>query len=76
MSNQAKWIERAQAVLPAGGFGNFDPGIIIERGQGSRVWDEDGSLVRGLHFLPAMQQVFNSLKTFARQCPVQSRFGT
>ena len=42
MSNQAKWIERAQAVLPAGGFGNFDPGIIIERGQGSRVWDEDG----------------------------------
>ena len=42
MSQQAKWIKRAQAVLPAGGFGNFDPGIIIERGQGSRVWDEDG----------------------------------
>ncbi len=38
---QAEWIERAQAVLPAGGFGNFDPGIIIARGQGSRVWDEN-----------------------------------
>ncbi len=43
MSNQAKWIERAKSVLPAGGFGNFDPGIIIERGLGSRVWDEDGN---------------------------------
>ena len=43
MNNQAKWIERAQSVLPAGGFGNFDPGIIIERGLGSRVWDEDGN---------------------------------
>ena len=42
MSNQKHWIERARAVLPAGGFGNFDPGIIIERGEGSRVWDEDG----------------------------------
>ncbi|MDA7423962.1 aspartate aminotransferase family protein [Thalassococcus lentus] len=38
---QSEWIERAQAVLPAGGFGNFDPGIIIARGQGSRVWDEN-----------------------------------
>ena len=24
------------------GFGNFDPGIIIARGQGAHVWDEDG----------------------------------
>ncbi len=40
---QAEWITRAQEVLPAGGFGNFDPGIIIRTGQGSRVWDEDGS---------------------------------
>ena len=39
---QAEWITRAQQVLPAGGFGNFDPGIIIARGEGSRVWDEDG----------------------------------
>ncbi|MEM9708608.1 MAG: aminotransferase class III-fold pyridoxal phosphate-dependent enzyme [Pseudomonadota bacterium] len=40
---QAQWIDRAHAVLPAGGFGNFDPGILIARGQGSRVWDEDGT---------------------------------
>lgn len=43
ISTQAEWIERAKAVLPAGGFGNFDPGIIINRGKGSRVWDEDGN---------------------------------
>lgn len=39
---QSDWIARARAVLPAGGFGNFDPGIVIARGEGSRVWDEDG----------------------------------
>ncbi|MEL7117160.1 MAG: aspartate aminotransferase family protein, partial [Pseudomonadota bacterium] len=39
---QADWIDRAKAVLPAGGFGNFDPGICIARGEGSRVWDENG----------------------------------
>ncbi len=39
---QSEWIARAEQVLPAGGFGNFDPGIIIARGEGSRVWDEDG----------------------------------
>ncbi|WP_435660270.1 aspartate aminotransferase family protein [Leisingera caerulea] len=39
---QAEWIERARAVLPAGGFGNFDPGIVIREGKGSRVWDEYG----------------------------------
>lgn len=42
LSTQTDWIERARTVLPAGGFGNFDPGIVIARGQGSRVWDEDG----------------------------------
>ena len=42
ISTQAEWIARAQEVLPAGGFGNFDPGIIIAKGEGSRVWDEDG----------------------------------
>ncbi|MEM9228743.1 MAG: aminotransferase class III-fold pyridoxal phosphate-dependent enzyme [Pseudomonadota bacterium] len=42
LSPQSEWIARAQQVLPAGGFGNFDPGIIIARGEGSRVWDEDG----------------------------------
>ncbi len=39
---QDDWIARAREVLPAGGFGNFDPGIFIARGKGSRVWDEDG----------------------------------
>ena len=39
---QQDWIDRAEHVLPAGGFGNFDPGIIIREGKGARVWDEDG----------------------------------
>ena len=42
LTTQSEWIARARAVLPAGGFGNFDPGIVIARGDGSRVWDEDG----------------------------------
>ena len=42
LSTQSEWIARAGNVLPAGGFGNFDPGIIIARGEGSRVWDENG----------------------------------
>jgi len=40
---QDEWITRARTVLPAGGFGNFDPGIVIREGRGSRVWDEDGN---------------------------------
>ena len=36
-------FERAKRVLPAGGFGNFDPGIFITHGSGSRVWDQDGN---------------------------------
>ncbi|WP_420011836.1 aspartate aminotransferase family protein [Tateyamaria sp.] len=43
LTSQSEWIARAHAVLPGGGFGNFDPGIVIARGQGSRVWDEDGA---------------------------------
>jgi len=43
LHSQSDWIERAKTVLPAGGFGNFDPGIVIERGLGSRVWDADGT---------------------------------
>ncbi|MEL6887120.1 MAG: aminotransferase class III-fold pyridoxal phosphate-dependent enzyme [Pseudomonadota bacterium] len=43
LTSQADWMARARRVLPAGGFGNFDPGIIIARGEGSRVWDEDGT---------------------------------
>ncbi|WP_037316453.1 aspartate aminotransferase family protein [Ruegeria halocynthiae] len=43
INTQSEWVARANEVLPAGGFGNFDPGIIIARGEGSRVWDEDGN---------------------------------
>ncbi|MEL7026371.1 MAG: aminotransferase class III-fold pyridoxal phosphate-dependent enzyme [Pseudomonadota bacterium] len=43
LTSQSEWIDRAKAVLPDGGFGNFDPGIVIARGDGSRVWDEDGN---------------------------------
>lgn len=43
VQSQADWIKRAKAVLPGGGFGNFDPSIVISRGQGARVWDEDGN---------------------------------
>jgi hypothetical protein len=42
MHSQADWIARAAQVLPGGGFGNFDARIVIARGEGSRVWDEDG----------------------------------
>ncbi|MCV6592620.1 MAG: aminotransferase class III-fold pyridoxal phosphate-dependent enzyme [Silicimonas sp.] len=42
LTSQSEWIARARAVLPAAGFGNFDPGIVIASGEGSRVWDEDG----------------------------------
>ncbi|KGM88803.1 glutamate-1-semialdehyde 2,1-aminomutase [Roseovarius mucosus DSM 17069] len=40
---QADWINRAREVLPAAGFGNFDASIVIARGDGSRVWDENGN---------------------------------
>ena len=39
---QKDWIDRAHAVLPAGGFGNFDSDIVIREGRGARVRDEDG----------------------------------
>ncbi|MBO6511386.1 MAG: aminotransferase class III-fold pyridoxal phosphate-dependent enzyme, partial [Roseibium sp.] len=41
--SQQDWKDRAAQVLPAAGFGNFDPGLIIREGKGSRVWDEDGN---------------------------------
>ena len=43
LTTQAEWAARAKAVLPAGGFGNFDPAMFIKEGRGSRVWDEDGN---------------------------------
>ena len=41
--NQQDLYQRARKVLPAGGFGNFDPQVFIREGRGSRVWDEDGN---------------------------------
>jgi len=35
-------IARARRVLPAGGFGNFAPDIILAKGLGGRVWDVAG----------------------------------
>jgi len=43
LHTQAEWAARARDVLPAGGFGNFDPGIVIREGHGARVRDEDGT---------------------------------
>ena len=43
MRAQQQWIERAQRVLPAGGFGNFDASIVIREGHGAKVIDEDGN---------------------------------
>ena len=41
--SESDWIARAQQVLPAGGFGNFSPDIVIREGKGGRVWDESGN---------------------------------
>jgi len=43
IKTQSEWIEKAKQVLPAGGFGNFDSGVIIARGEGCHVWDQDGN---------------------------------
>lgn len=43
MQSQTEWAARAQKILPAGGFGNFDPNIVIREGKGARIWDEDGN---------------------------------
>ena len=37
------WQDRAAKVLPAGGFGNFDPSVVISRGEAAHVWDADGT---------------------------------
>ncbi len=34
--------EAARRVLPAGGFGNFAPEVILREGKGGRVWDVAG----------------------------------
>ena len=43
IGTQQDWVMRAKDVLPAGGFGNFDPSIFIKKGIGSRVWDENNN---------------------------------
>ncbi len=43
LSSEADWRARAQAVLPGGGFGNFDPSLTIASGAGARVTDTDGN---------------------------------
>ncbi|NKE45824.1 aminotransferase class III-fold pyridoxal phosphate-dependent enzyme [Roseomonas frigidaquae] len=35
-------LARAKRVLPAGGFGNFPPEVILREGRGGRVWDVAG----------------------------------
>ena len=40
--SQSDWQLRAKKVLPAAGFGNFDPSYVIRKGEGAYVWDEDG----------------------------------
>ncbi len=35
-------LDKAQRVLPGGSFGNTAAELVIARGQGSRVWDEEG----------------------------------
>ncbi len=42
MNENSAIRERASKVLPAGGFGNYDPGVFISHGKGSRVWDTEG----------------------------------
>lgn len=37
------WHQRAEAVLPAGTFGNFAGETVIKAGRAGRVWDEDGN---------------------------------
>ena len=41
--SETEWVERAKAVFPAGGFGNFDPRLTIVSGKGARVLDETGN---------------------------------
>ena len=42
-SPMTELAERARAVMPAGGFGNFEPGFFVKSGAGSRVIDENGN---------------------------------
>jgi glutamate-1-semialdehyde 2,1-aminomutase len=41
--DERQLIERARKVLPAGGFGNFPPDVVIRSGKGGRAWDVSGN---------------------------------
>ena len=70
--NPVEWADRARAVLPAGGFGNFDPGLVMESGECARVRDVDGQeyvdlligsgpMVLGHSHPEVMEAVFDAL---------------
>ena len=40
---EAKLVETARRVLPAGTFGNMAADIVIREGRGPRVWDVSGN---------------------------------
>lgn len=72
LHSQAEWTDRARAVLPAGGFGNFNPDLVISSGQGSRVRDifgkeyidyliGSGPMVLGHSHPEVMEAVFEAL---------------
>ena len=42
-ANEASLVEMAQAVLPAGTFGNTGHDVVIARGKAARVWDVSGN---------------------------------
>jgi glutamate-1-semialdehyde 2,1-aminomutase len=41
-NTDAALAQAARRVLPAGGFGNFAPEVILREGRGGRVWDAAG----------------------------------
>ena len=43
IDTQNEWKQRASEVLPAAGFGNFEPSVFIREGKGSRIWDENNN---------------------------------
>ena len=43
MRNLKNWKQRANAVLPAGNFGNLPDDIVIREGSGAYIWDMDGN---------------------------------
>ncbi len=40
---QRRLAERANAALPGGSLGNVGGGVVISRGEGSRIWDASGN---------------------------------